>query len=180
MTRIAAAALRGFGFIRRRLKRRWFRLWPQARLLARLQIGLWTRFLDLVLQHSVEDAIDESARLGGAIPLGQLKRLVDGDLGGYLGAEQHFVGPKAENIAVDCGHSVQPPVLGDLGDHRVDPRLMLLDAVDQRLCKLAEFAILQKSPLNETANLIGETRRDSARPGTRPGERPHGLGIVAS
>ena len=33
--------------------------------------------------------------------------------------------------------------------------LMLLDAVDQPLRKLAELAILQKAPLDETANLIG-------------------------
>ena len=49
-------------------------------------------------------------------------------LAGTSRAEEHLVGPEPQDVAVDGGHPVEPPVLGDLGDHRVDPGLMLLDA----------------------------------------------------
>jgi len=34
--------------------------------------------------EAVEDAVDEPARLGGAVPLGELQGLVDGNLGGNV------------------------------------------------------------------------------------------------
>jgi hypothetical protein len=124
----------------------------------RLRIWLWAGLLDLVLKHSIEDAVNESARLRGAVPFGQLESLVDGDLCGHLGPKQHFIGSEAEDVAVDCRHPIESPVFGDLGDHRVNPRLMFFDAVDQPMSKLAEFVVFQEPPLDETANLIGRYR----------------------
>ena len=130
------AALRHFGFYSGGGSRGGnFDSGPALRLLARPQIGLWTRFRDLILQHSVENAVNESARLGGAIPLGQLKRLVDGNLGRYLGAEQHLVGAEAErllrSIAAIRSRSRQFSATWEIIVSI--SRLMLLDAVDQPL-----------------------------------------------
>ena len=104
-------------------------------------------------QEPVEDAVDEPARLGGAVPLGQLERLVDGDLGRHVGAEQHLVSPEPEDVAVDGGHPVEPPVLGHLGDQRVDPGLVLLDPRDQALGELDELLVAEEPALDEPADL---------------------------
>ena len=105
------------------------------------------------LEDPVEDAVDEPARLGGAVPLGQLERLVDGDLGRDLGAEEHLVGAQPEDVAVDGGHAVEPPVLGHLRDHLVDLGLVLPDAGDQVLGELDELVVAQEPPVDELADL---------------------------
>jgi hypothetical protein len=107
------------------------------------------------LEHSVEDAIYKSTRLGSAVPLSQFECLINGDLRGDLRPEQHFVCAEAQNVAVDRGHSIQPPILSDFGDHCVKSRLMLADPAYQPLSELAEFVVLQKPALNESANLVG-------------------------
>src|SRR5262249_57862369 len=109
---------------------------------------------NLSLEDPVEDAVDESARLGGGVPLGQLERLVEGDPRRYLGAVEHLVSPQPQDVAVDGRHAIEPPVLGDLGDHGIDPRLVLLDPGDQSLGELAELAIAQEPALDEPADFL--------------------------
>ena len=111
------------------------------------------------MEDAVEDAVDEPARLGGAVPLGQFEGLVDGDPGRDLGAEHHLVGSQAKDVAVDGRHAVQPPVLGELGDQGVDPLLVLLHAGDQPFGELAELAIAQQPALDELADLLGSNPR---------------------
>ena len=91
----------------------------------------------------------------GAIALGQLERLVDRDLGGDVGAVEHLVCSQPEDVAVDRGHAVDSPVLGHLGDQRVDPALVRLDPGDQAPGELTELRVAKQPALDEPANLLG-------------------------
>ncbi len=74
----------------------------------------------------IQDAVDEPARLLGPELLGDLDRLVDGDLGGHLGVPEQLVDGRAQDVAVHGRHALEIPVLRGLGDEGVDLALVLL------------------------------------------------------
>ena len=73
--------------------------------------------LGLPLQHPVENTVDEPAGLSRAVSFGQFQSLVDGDLGGDLRTVEHLVCAEAQDVPIDGGHAVKPPVFGDHGYH---------------------------------------------------------------
>jgi hypothetical protein len=63
----------------------------------------------------VENAVDELDGFLAGESAGELEGFVDGDGGGSAG-EGHLVYGQTQDVAVDGGHALHPPVLGVLGD----------------------------------------------------------------
>src|SRR5262245_26330692 len=80
---------------------------------------------------AVEHTVDEAARLFRPELLGDLDRFVDGDLRRHVIGPQELVDRQPENIAIDHGHPLEIPVLGELRDHLVDLRLVRLGATNE-------------------------------------------------
>jgi len=81
--------------------------------------------------------------------------LVDRDLGGDLRAEEHLERPQPQDVAVDGGHPVEPPVLRRVGDQLIDFGTVRVDASDQALSELDQLSVAPESALDEPANLVG-------------------------
>jgi hypothetical protein len=79
----------------------------------------------------VEDTVDEGRRVLAAEAAADLDRLVDGDRGGDVGPREELEGGEAQEVQVDAREPRQPPVLGALGDERVDPRLFRTHALHE-------------------------------------------------
>src|SRR5919106_2367630 len=101
-------------------------------------------------QDAVQHAVDEPARLRCPELLGDLDRLVDGGLRRHLGLPEQLVHRHAQDVAIDHGHAVEVPVLGVLGQERVDLALLLFAAAHQGFGEGLGLGI-DRAPLPELA-----------------------------
>jgi hypothetical protein len=83
------------------------------------------------LTQAIEDAVDESGRVRRAVAPRQLDGLIEGDVRRCFAGVQQFVGAQPQDVAIDGGHTRQPPVLGCLAQPAIDVGLVRQDAVIQ-------------------------------------------------
>src|SRR5882724_1623868 len=91
--------------------------------------------------NAIEQAVDEPARLLGAELLGDLDGFVDRDLRRHVRHPQELVDGEPKDVAVDDGHPIEIPVLGELHDGVVDLRLIRLRAPDERVGKRTRVVV---------------------------------------
>src|SRR5262245_1838441 len=90
---------------------------------------------------AVEHTVDEAARLFRPELLGDLDRFVDGDLRWYVIGPQQLVDCQPEDVAIDHGHPLEIPVLGELRDHLVDLRLVRLGAAHEGVAEQVSLLV---------------------------------------
>src|SRR3954462_6450820 len=73
-----------------------------------------------LLGDAAEQTVDEATRVLGGVLLRQLDRLADHHCARDLRLPAELVGREAEDGAVDRGHALECPVLGELAQQRVD------------------------------------------------------------
>lgn len=81
--------------------------------------------------QAVEDAVDESGRVGRAVAPRQLDRFIEGDVRRRLGRMQQLVGAEPQDVAIDGSHARQPPILRRLAQPAIDVGLIREDAIIQ-------------------------------------------------
>src|SRR5262245_46585780 len=124
--------------------------------------------------NAVEHAVDEAARLLRPELLGDLDGLVDGDLWRHVLGPQELVEGQPEDVAVDHGHSLEVPVLGELRDDLVDLSLVRLGAAHEGVAEHAGLfvdrvarpelgLVLGGIVLAVQVELVQELKRDFAR-----------------
>ena len=84
-----------------------------------------------LLGDAAQQPVDEPAGVLGGVLLGELDRLADHDRGRHVGLPAELVRAEAQHRAVDRGHALERPVLGELAQQRVDVGVVLLDAAHE-------------------------------------------------
>ena len=82
-----------------------------------------------LLQDSAENAVHEARRLGAAVELGRLDRLVDRDLVGNVGAVEDLEQRDPQDRALERRDAVDVPADRVLGDQLVELVAVLVDAL---------------------------------------------------
>src|SRR2546422_8943752 len=100
-------------------------------------------FFQLV-EHGVQDSVDELSAVLRAEGLGDLDRLVDGDLGGNVGKIKKLADAHLQKELVDDRDPVVLPVSDLCLDEAFDFRLVADDFLDQPFCKLKALLVRVK------------------------------------
>src|SRR5262245_43329440 len=74
---------------------------------------------------AIQNAVNELRGLLRAVSARDLDRFVDDDRAGSFGIEQQFLCRQPQDVPIDNGHPVQPPVFGMALNHGIDLFYML-------------------------------------------------------
>src|SRR5581483_11382915 len=88
-----------------------------------------------LLGDAAEHAVDKPTRLLGRVALGQLYGLRDHRGDRDVRTLEELVDADAQEVAVDHGHALDAPVLGEAADELVDVALVLTDTRDEVGCE---------------------------------------------
>src|SRR5918997_2861531 len=95
---------------------------------------------------ATQDPAHERGRFIAGETLGELHRLVDSDVGGYVVHMEHLVERKAQDRTVHSAHPADGPTDRDLGEHRVEFLPLLFDPLGE-----PDGVLLQISPVSPPA-----------------------------